>query len=51
MSLNVPSVHVSKVMDPRLEINQVKEYTVLKGGIMNSWQQYFATNLSNNTVG
>jgi hypothetical protein len=50
MSLNVPSVHVSKVMDPRLEINEMKEYVVLKGGLVNSWQQFFATNLNNSSV-
>src|SRR5277367_4061090 len=50
MSLNVPSTKVAKVLDPRLEINTEREYVALKGALVNSFQQFFATNLNNNNV-
>lgn len=50
MSLNVPSVKVAKVLDPRLEINRERDYVALKGSLVNSWQQFYATNLNDQNV-
>src|SRR5271170_363773 len=50
MSLNVPPIKVAKVMDPRLEINRERDYVALKGSLVNSWQQFYATNLNNQNV-
>ncbi len=50
MSLNLPSVPVSKVIDPRLDLNNTRHYVAVKGALVNSWQQYYATNLNDNNV-
>lgn len=50
MSLNIPAVPVVKVLDPRLVINNQREYVALKGSQVNSWQQFYATNLNDNNV-
>lgn len=50
MSLNIPSVRAVKVLDPRLEINQSREYVALKGAQVNSWQQFNGTNINNSSV-
>ena len=49
MSLNVNPLKVGKVMDPRLEITTAKEYIALKGALVNSWQQFPATNVNNSS--
>lgn len=49
MSLNVKALKVEKVIDPRLEITPSKEYIALKGGLVNSWQQFPATNVNNSS--
>lgn len=50
MSLNVPSVPVAKVMDPRLEINRVRDYVALKGSMVNTFQAFPATNVNNSSI-
>jgi len=50
MSLNVPQVPVAAVMDPRLQINQVRDYVALKGSMVNTFQQFPASNVSNASV-
>ncbi len=47
MSLNIAPLNVKKVLDPRLEINQSKDYVAVKGALVNSWQQYPATTINN----
>jgi hypothetical protein len=49
MSLNVNPLKVGKVIDPRLEINTQKEYIALKGALVNSWQQFPASNVNNSS--
>jgi hypothetical protein len=49
MSLNINPMKVEKVCDPRLEIDEEKEYVALKGARVNSWQQFPATNVSNSS--
>jgi hypothetical protein len=49
MSLNVNPLKVGKVLDPRLEINSEKEYIALKGALVNSWQQFPASNVNNSS--
>lgn len=49
MSLNVNPLKVGKVIDPRLEISSEKEYIALKGALVNSWQQFPATNVNNSS--
>lgn len=49
MSLNINPLKVMKVVDPRLEIDTQKEYTALKGALVNSWQQFPATNVNNSS--
>jgi len=46
MSLNNPAVQVARVMDPRLEINRRRHYVALKGAMVNTHQQFPATNIS-----
>ncbi len=50
MSLNQVPLQVAKVMDPRMNIDQTKIYCAVKGSLVNSWQQFPATNLSNSNV-
>lgn len=50
MSLNVPSVDVARVMDPRLEINRKRDYVALKGALVNTHQQFPATNVNNSSI-
>ena len=50
MSLNVKPLKVQKVMDPRLEIDTEKTYTALKGAVVNSWQKFPATNVSDSSI-
>jgi hypothetical protein len=50
MSLNLPQVKAVKVMDPRLEINTQRDYVALRGSLVNSCQQFPATNVNNNSV-
>lgn len=50
MSLNDPPLKVVKVIDPRLNINNEREYVALKGSKVNSWQQFNATTLNNSNV-
>jgi len=50
MSLNVPSVDVARVMDPRLEINRKRDYVALKGALVNTHQQFPATNINNSSI-
>jgi hypothetical protein len=50
MSLNVPRVPVAKVMDPRLEINRVRDYVALKGSMVNTFQAFPATNVNNSSI-
>lgn len=49
MSLNINPLKVEKVIDPRLEIDTQKEYIALKGALVNSWQQFPATNVNNSS--
>jgi hypothetical protein len=50
MSLNVPSVQVAKVLDPRLRINSRRDYVALKGSLVNTHQQFPATNVNNSSI-
>ena len=50
MSLNTPSLSVSKVMDPRLFLDQDSEYVALKGAQVNSWQAFPATTINNSQI-
>lgn len=49
MSLNVPKVNVVSVRDPRLDIDFQKDYVALKGSLVNSCQQFSATNFSSSS--
>ena len=49
MSLNIAPLTVKKVLDPRLEINESKDYVAVKGALVNSWQQFPATNINNSS--
>jgi len=49
MSLNINPLKVIKVNDPRLEISTQKTYTAIKGAMVNSWQQFPATNVNNSS--
>ena len=50
MSFNSPNLPVVKVMDPRLKINDQRMAVSLKGSLVNSAQQFYATNLNNSNV-
>ena len=50
MSLNVPSVQVARVTDPRLRINIKRDYIALKGSLVNSFQQYNSVNSNNSSL-
>lgn len=50
MSLNTPPVRAVKVLDPRLELNHERDYVVLKGAHVNSWQAFPATNKNDSSV-
>lgn len=50
MSFNQIPIEVTKITDPRLQINNKREYVVLKGSLVNSWQQFPATNLSQSNI-
>jgi len=50
MSLAVPKLEVVKVLDPRLNIENKRLYVALKGALVNSWQQFPATNVNNNQI-
>lgn len=50
MSLNLKQLSVNKIMDPRLELSEHRAYNVLKGSLVNSWQQFNATNVNNSSV-
>ena len=50
MSLNSSPVDVALVMDPRLEINQRRDYVALKGSLVNTHQQFPATNVNNSSI-
>ncbi|HXS60461.1 MAG TPA: hypothetical protein VN703_06580 [Candidatus Sulfopaludibacter sp.] len=50
MSFNTPALPVSKVLDPRLKINNQRHAVALKGALVNSWQQFAATNKNNSNV-
>ena len=48
MSLNSNPLNVQRVLDPRLNIKEgQKLYTVVGGSMVNSWQQFNATNVNN----
>lgn len=49
MSLNINPLPVQKVLDPRLEITTQREYTAVKGALVNSWQPFPATNVNNSS--
>lgn len=49
MSLNVPPIPVSAVLDPRLQIKE-HEYVALKGAAVSSWVVFPANNVSNSSV-
>ena len=49
MSLNITPLKVKAVVDPRLEIGRSKEYVAVKGGLVNSWQTFPATNVNNSS--
>lgn len=49
MSLNINPITVKKVIDPRLEINENRHYVAVKGSLVNSWQQFPATNINNSS--
>lgn len=50
MSANNPNVNVVRVQDPRLDLHNRKDYVASKGSVVNSWQQFNATNVSNSSV-
>jgi hypothetical protein len=50
MSLNSNPLKVVKVMDPRLQISQEKDYIASKGGVVNSWQQFPSVNTNSSSV-
>ncbi len=50
MSLNVNPIGVKMVMDPRLEIQDKRNYIAVKGSMVTSWQTYPSANVSNNTI-
>ena len=50
MSLNNPAVEVARINDPRMEINRRRFYTALKGSMVNTHQQFPATNISTSSV-
>ncbi len=50
MSSNLLPLHVVKVLDPRVKINNERVFTALKGAQVNSWQQFQASNVSNNSA-
>lgn len=50
MSLSIPKIPVVEVTDPRLMIDAQKDYVVLKGSEVNSWQQFNATNINSSSV-
>lgn len=50
MSLNVNPISVQRVMDPRLEIREgQRKYNAVGGAMVNSWQQFNATNINNSS--
>jgi hypothetical protein len=49
MSLNITPLVVKAVVDPRLEISSQKDYICTKGALVNSWQQFPATNVNNSS--
>ena len=51
MSLNSNPLNVQRVLDPRLNIKEgQKLYTVVGGSMVNSWQQFNATNVNNSNI-
>jgi hypothetical protein len=50
MSLNITPLKVKAVIDPRLEIQTSKDYIATKGAMVNAWQQFPATNVSNSSI-
>lgn len=50
MSANVVPVKVVKVLDPRLNINTERDYVVLEGSMVNSFQTFLAPNVSSGGV-
>lgn len=50
--LDFPNQHITavKVMDPRLQIHQNRDYVVLRGAQVNNCTQYFATNINNSAT-
>jgi hypothetical protein len=50
MSLNVNPLNVQRVIDPRLEIAEgARTYNAVGGAMVNSWQQFNATNINNSS--
>jgi hypothetical protein len=51
MSLNSNPLNVQRVLDPRLNIKEgQKTYNVVGGSMVNSWQQFNATNVNNSNI-
>lgn len=50
MSLNVVKVKTMEVLDPRLNLRNEREYIVLRGSSVNSFEQFSATNPANSGV-
>jgi hypothetical protein len=51
MSLNVNPLRVQRVVDPRLEIKEGSRlYNAVGGSMVNSWQQFNATNRNNTNI-
>lgn len=50
MSLNITPVRAALVLDPRLNIATEKDYAVLKGASVNSFQQFPSTTASSSNV-
>lgn len=50
MSLNPVQNEVLRVNDPVTNLNSKRDYIVLRGGSVNSWQQFPATNVNTNTI-
>ena len=50
MSLNPVPLELYQTIDPRVNVNSKRGYTALRGGMVNSWQQFPATTINNSQV-
>ena len=50
MSFSINPLKIVQVKDPRIAVNNAREFAVLKGGQRSTWKPIISTSFSNSSV-